>query len=160
MSMKAPLWKLEGVASGTHNTPEQLRLPLNTTKGCQGTIHNMSLQNKDQTSSRISTCKYILVYTSMYAPAEFDSTQLASTPSLGQPELSYRLCQENPMPVLLEGSHQSIPSACQWLVASAELGGRTCTHIPTSLEKNTINARLAESGLGRDPGLENQVCSA
>ncbi len=88
-AMKAPLWKLEGVASGTHYTPEQLRLPLNTTKGCQGTIHKMSLQNKDQTSSQISTCKYIFVYTSMYAPAEYDSTQLASNRACASSSIAF-----------------------------------------------------------------------
>ena len=44
-AIKASFGKLEGVASGTHYTQEQLRLPLNTAKGCQGTIHNMRLQN-------------------------------------------------------------------------------------------------------------------
>ncbi len=56
-----------------------LRLPLDAAKGCQGTIYN-------------------------YAPAEYDSTQLRSTRSLGQ--LSHRPCQENP--TLLEGSRKSI----------------------------------------------------
>ena len=82
-AMKSPLWKLEWVASGgTHYTQEQLRLQLNTAKGCQGTIHNMCLQKQGQTSPWISTCQYIRVYTSMYAPAEYDSTQLLSTQSL------------------------------------------------------------------------------
>jgi hypothetical protein len=81
-AIKASLGKLEGVASGTHYTQEQLRLPLNTAKGCQGTIHNMRLQKQGQTSPWISTCQYIRVYTSMYAPAEYDSTQLPSTQSL------------------------------------------------------------------------------
>jgi len=48
--MKAPLWQLERVASGTHYAPELLRLPLDTAKGCQGTIHNMRLQNMIQLS--------------------------------------------------------------------------------------------------------------
>ncbi len=81
-AIKESLGKLEGVASGTHYTQEQLRLPLNTAKGCQGTIHNMCLQKQGQTSPWISTCQYIRVYTSMYAPAEYDSTQLPSTQSL------------------------------------------------------------------------------
>jgi hypothetical protein len=46
--MKAPLWQLEWVASGTHYAQELLRLPLDTAKGCQGTIHNMRLQNMIQ----------------------------------------------------------------------------------------------------------------
>ncbi len=44
-AMKAPLRQLEWVASGTHYAPELLRLPLDTSKGCQGIIHNMRLQN-------------------------------------------------------------------------------------------------------------------
>ena len=64
--MKAPLWKLEGIASGTHYTEELLRFPLNTAKGGQGTIHNMHLQNIGQISKRFSTYKYIPVYTGMY----------------------------------------------------------------------------------------------
>jgi hypothetical protein len=48
--MKAPLWQLEWVASGTHYAPELLRLQLDTAKGCQGTIHNMRLQNMIQLS--------------------------------------------------------------------------------------------------------------
>ncbi len=48
--MKAPLRQLEQVASGTHYAQELLRLPLDTTKGCQGTIHNMRLQNMIQLS--------------------------------------------------------------------------------------------------------------
>jgi hypothetical protein len=46
--MKAPFRQLERVASGTHYAPELLRLPLDTAKGCQGTIHNMRLQNMIQ----------------------------------------------------------------------------------------------------------------
>jgi hypothetical protein len=48
--MKAPLRQLEQVASGTHYAPELLRLPLDTAKGCQGTINNMRLQNMIQLS--------------------------------------------------------------------------------------------------------------
>ncbi len=53
-TMKAPLWQLERVASGTHYAPELFRLPLDTAavtaKGCQGTNHNMRLQNMIQLS--------------------------------------------------------------------------------------------------------------
>ncbi len=49
-TMKVPLWQLERVASGTHYAPELIRLPLDTAKGCQGTIHNMRLQNMIQLS--------------------------------------------------------------------------------------------------------------
>ncbi len=48
--MKAPLCQLERVASHTYYAQELLRLPLNTSKGCQGTIHNMCLQNMIQLS--------------------------------------------------------------------------------------------------------------
>ncbi len=43
-------WQLERVASGTHYAPELIRLPLDTAKDCQGTIHNMRLQNMIQLS--------------------------------------------------------------------------------------------------------------
>ncbi len=51
-AMKAPLWQLERLASGTHYAPdsELLRLPLDIAKGCQGTINNMHLQNMIQLS--------------------------------------------------------------------------------------------------------------
>ncbi len=49
-AMKAPLWHLERVASGTHNAQELLRLPLDTAKGCQCTIHHTRLQNMIQLS--------------------------------------------------------------------------------------------------------------
>ncbi len=62
-AIKASLWKLEGVASGTHYTPEQLRLPLNTDKGCQGTIHNMRMQKQGQ---NITMDQYMLVHTRIY----------------------------------------------------------------------------------------------
>ncbi len=48
--MNAPLRQFEQVASCTHYAPELLRLPLDTAKGCQGTIHNMRLQNMIQLS--------------------------------------------------------------------------------------------------------------
>ncbi len=110
--MKAPLCQLERVASGTHYALELLRLQLDTSKGCQGTIHNM--------------------------PAEYDSTQLRSTRSLGQ--LSHRPCQENP--TLPEGSLASILPA--WWAASAEQGGWICKYIPTGLERNSNDAQRAE----------------
>ncbi len=46
-AMKVQLRQLELVASGTHYA---LELPLDTAKGCQGTIHNMRLQNMIQLS--------------------------------------------------------------------------------------------------------------
>ena len=49
-AMNSQIWQLEWVASSTHYTLELLRLPLDTTKGCQGTIHNMRLQNMIQLS--------------------------------------------------------------------------------------------------------------
>jgi hypothetical protein len=48
--MKAPLWQLERVASGTHFALELLRLPLDTAKGCQGT----STQLRTWASSHIA----------------------------------------------------------------------------------------------------------
>ncbi len=37
--MKATVWKLEGLTSDTHYTQEQLRLTLNTVKGCYKTVY-------------------------------------------------------------------------------------------------------------------------
>ncbi len=80
----------------------------------------------------------------MYLPQpeseEYASTQLGSTHS--QVLLLNQLCQETP--TLLEGSLQFILPAL-W-AASAELGGWSCTHIPTSLEGKTHDAQLAEAG--------------
>ncbi len=47
-AMKASLWHFEGVTSGAHNAPEQLRLPLNAAEGCHGAINYMCLQNMIQ----------------------------------------------------------------------------------------------------------------
>ncbi len=62
-AIKVSLWKLEWVAYGKHYTLEQLRLPLNTAKGCQGTIHNMCLQKQGQ---NITMDQYMLVHMHMY----------------------------------------------------------------------------------------------
>ena len=43
--MEAPLWQIEGITSGTHCTPEQLRLPFHTSKCSQCTVHNMRMKN-------------------------------------------------------------------------------------------------------------------
>ncbi len=43
--MKAPVLHIKGITSGTHCAPEQLRLPFHTSKGCQGTVHDMCLQD-------------------------------------------------------------------------------------------------------------------
>ncbi len=48
--MKAPPWKVEGIASGTRDALEHLGLQLETAKGSQCTINNMSLQNMIQLS--------------------------------------------------------------------------------------------------------------
>ena len=49
-AMKAPLRHLKRVASRTHYAQELLWLPFDTAKSCQGTIHNMRLQNMIQLS--------------------------------------------------------------------------------------------------------------
>ncbi len=43
--MKAPLWHIKGITSGTHGAPEKLWLPFHAPKGCQGTDHCMGLQD-------------------------------------------------------------------------------------------------------------------
>ncbi len=43
--MKAPLRHIKWITSGTHCTPEQLRLPFHTPQGCQGSVHYMCLQD-------------------------------------------------------------------------------------------------------------------
>ena len=42
--MEAPLWHVEGIASCTHNAPEQVRFPFHTPKRCQGTVHDVVMQ--------------------------------------------------------------------------------------------------------------------
>ena len=43
--MEALLWQIEGIASCTHHTPEQLRLPFHTAKCIQSTVHYMLMKN-------------------------------------------------------------------------------------------------------------------
>ncbi len=43
--MEALLWQFEGIASCTHHTPEQLRLPFDTAKCSQSTFHDMLMKN-------------------------------------------------------------------------------------------------------------------
>ena len=43
--MEALLWQIEGIASCTHHTPEQLRLPFHTAKCSQSTVHYMLMKN-------------------------------------------------------------------------------------------------------------------
>ncbi len=45
--MKALLRHIKGITSGTHSAPEKIWLPFRASKGCQGTIHYMSLQDHD-----------------------------------------------------------------------------------------------------------------
>ena len=65
MAIKVQLGQLERVASGTHYAQELLRLPLETAKGCQCTIHNMRLQNMI-VLVYAGTCWYIHIYTCIY----------------------------------------------------------------------------------------------
>jgi hypothetical protein len=46
--MKAPLRHIKSITSGNHRTPEQLRLPFHTPNGCQGSVHDMCLQDMIQ----------------------------------------------------------------------------------------------------------------
>ena len=41
----ALLWQIGGIASCTHHTPEQLRLPFHTAKCSQSTVHYMLMKN-------------------------------------------------------------------------------------------------------------------
>ena len=43
--MEALLWEIKGIASCTHHTPEQLRLPFHTAKCSQSTVHDMRMKN-------------------------------------------------------------------------------------------------------------------
>ena len=43
--MKALLGHIKGITSGTHSAPEKIWLPFHASKGCQGTVHYMSLQD-------------------------------------------------------------------------------------------------------------------
>ena len=60
--METPLWQIEGITSGTHSTPEQLRLPFHTSKCCQSTVHHMHIKNMVELSrspSRSRCCPLI-----------------------------------------------------------------------------------------------------
>jgi hypothetical protein len=43
--MEALLWQIEGIASFTHHTLEQLGLPFHTAKCSESTVHNMGIKN-------------------------------------------------------------------------------------------------------------------
>ena len=43
--MEELLWEIEGIASCTKHTPEQLRLPFHTAKCSQSTVHYMRMKN-------------------------------------------------------------------------------------------------------------------
>ena len=43
--MEALLWEIEGIASCTHHTPEELRLPFHTAKSSQSTVNYMFMKN-------------------------------------------------------------------------------------------------------------------
>ena len=55
--MEAPLWQIEGITSGTHSTPEQLRLPFHTSKCSQCTVHNMLMKNMVELSRSPSSAR-------------------------------------------------------------------------------------------------------
>ena len=56
--MESPLWQIEGITSGTHSTPEQLRLPFHTSKCCQSTVHHMCIKNMVELSRSPSTSMF------------------------------------------------------------------------------------------------------
>ena len=55
--MKSPLWQIEGITSGTHSTPEQLRLPFHTSKCSQCTVHDMRMKNMVELSRSPSSAR-------------------------------------------------------------------------------------------------------
>ncbi len=44
-AMEAPFQHIKWIASGPHSASEQLRIPFHTSKGSQGAIHNMGMQD-------------------------------------------------------------------------------------------------------------------
>jgi hypothetical protein len=61
--MKAPLRHIKGITSGTHSAPEKIWLPFHASKGCQGTIHYMSLQDIVQLGQPDAGCRDIQRWT-------------------------------------------------------------------------------------------------
>ena len=62
--MEALLWEIEGIASCTHHTPEELRLTFHTAKSSQSTVHDIFMKNMVELLSTCgSTNEYVL---SMY----------------------------------------------------------------------------------------------
>ena len=59
--MEALLGEIKGIASCTHHTPEQLRLPFHTAKCSQSTVHDMCMKYMVE----LHTGMY-LVHTGMY----------------------------------------------------------------------------------------------
>ena len=55
--VKAVLWHIKWITSGTHDAPAQIRLPFHTSKCSQGTIYNMTLQNEIQLSRGPTTSR-------------------------------------------------------------------------------------------------------
>lgn len=49
-SVKSMFWQIKWITSGTHDAPAQVWLPIHTSKGTQGTINNMRLQDMIQLS--------------------------------------------------------------------------------------------------------------
>ena len=58
--MEALLWQIEGIASCTHHTPEQLRLPLHTAKCSQSTVEKFFILRAGITPVNVRICRWVL----------------------------------------------------------------------------------------------------
>ena len=56
--MESPLRQIEWITSGTHSTPEQLRLPFHTPKCSQSTVHHMCIKNMVELSRSPSRSRF------------------------------------------------------------------------------------------------------
>ncbi len=124
-------WKR--VASGTHYAPELLRLPLDTAKGCQqcqGTIHNMRLQN--------------MIQLSCGPPGAWASSHIA----LVRKTQRFLKVLQSILPAWWAASPEQGGWICKYIPASLERN------------TNDAQRALAEPGYRRDPGLETRVCWA
>ncbi len=61
--MKASLWHIKRITSGTHHTSEQVGLPLHTTKRCQYSVHDMAVEDTVELSC-CPTCPWLCLFIS------------------------------------------------------------------------------------------------
>jgi hypothetical protein len=133
-AMELPFWHFEGVKSGMHHAPEQLRLSLKTAKCCQGTINNMLLQN--------------MVELGCGPPSAWVISPICF---VGKPQSLLQILT-NLFSQLRGQPEQDRVTTPECIVS---------LHTPTSLGKNTKNGHVVVGpGGGQNPVQETQFCWA